>query len=273
MLFCSHMYKRDSRRIALPLNKNIIDYIHNEYPAMQDMLTSTIENAITGSEQHHSDLVNSTLSLMLNDELEMFVEKLFELNGHAKYASFDKSSFDEKAAGETNCPAKKSRNENCEIILNRINEMKHSFAAIREHAMRFGTVVHIRRLNRGKYLVEYSDPREAQSLIESSMPILEDQEIKKFYNVVGAGSEDLRIDVHALLQKQKDIIDRISRSEDLELLGPLKSITWKIRSYILAKEDANDNTTSAKRHKNVVGTDGANDEEGNSIYSKLFDEN
>lgn len=238
-------------KLAHPLPKQLVDFIMEEQPHLGSFLISTIEFTIKESANHYADVLRSVEPL-LKANAKNFVSKIFLFKkrmcrtGAActqKNCIFLHEGVDElptkRVTFELSSP-KVFRNQNSEIVFNKVNESVFSIEDVREYAEKYGPVSSLRRLNRGKYLIIYDKPETAQKLVECTEPVLGDRDIKKFYNVNVQSDQYKKIDINHLLQEQRDIINKMNILYDSELISSLKLVTHRIRNYILTKEGKSD---------------------------------
>lgn len=286
----------EATKLSWPLPKHLTDFIKAEQPKLGSILISAIEFTIKESNNHFADVLSSVEPL-LKENAHAFVTKLFskanetekctDNDDRPKRVTFDLDSGKRvqlTPAGTQNIRTPMqmapSKNENPEVVFNRVDETRFNIEDIRAWAARFGSVNSLRRLNRGKYLVIFETPEDAQKVIENTEEVLGDINIKKFYNVINnmgnnfnnynnynnlnnnfngmqnnlngnfnsfdikradyKNSFNKRIDIHALLQEQREVLNKMSVFYDPELFASLKAVTQKIRNYILQSNLSHD---------------------------------
>lgn len=131
-------------------------------------------------------------------------------------------------------PSKRRKTGECggnsEVIFNKVDESRHSPDDLRDYAGRFGNVVNLRRLNAEKYLVVFETHECADRLVKSQEPVLGDEGIKKFYNVM----ENLvKVEFRKLFEEQEAIVEKMSTDLSLNLLDQLKNVNFKIKSLVM----------------------------------------
>lgn len=301
-IFVKNLPMDDARnKIVMPLPPFLVKYIKYEYPELSQVIMSAIEVAIKDSNNHYHDVM-CALEPFLRDKTKAFVDKLFMFrkklcrdgfNCHKEFCLFahdENEIIGVKRGAMDNDIMKKLKTDNCEVVYNKVDESKYTIEDLSKHANKFGTVLNIRRLNRGKYLVVFRSNEEAKMLVESNDYVFNNPDIKKFFNInlqnssLGNNSKDSpnsnsiftkntgfsngnfensykesfsrdsnmnqyvpvntlntknnaettsKEDIRALLDEQKYILDNLSISSDSLNLISLKSITARIRNYIL----------------------------------------
>jgi len=297
-------------KLILPLSPVLLNYIKHEYPDIGTIIVSTIELTIKESKNHYHDVMRS-LEPLLHEKTKSFVDKLFMFrrklcregaNCTSKFCLFahDESELviSKRSASETSF-SKKPRVDNNEVVFNRVDESKYSIDDLTSYAKIFGSVVSMRRLNKGKYLVIFNTPEEALKLVESQEYVFGDSDIKKFFNIkpphISADtpaysssntrssgysqsqlySRDLskKTDINQLLSDQTMLIEKLSAAFDRESFLQLKSITFKIKSYILSSQCKSQSTELQASNKDQDNSPKSNVEDiESSLYYSMFNE-
>ncbi|KAI4291719.1 hypothetical protein PAPHI01_0993 [Pancytospora philotis] len=267
-----------TRRLPLPLSTRLVEHIMQRQPELGSFIVSVLEFTIKESSDHYADAFGA-LETILKGGAANFLAELFAVAEQHSGAQSSVNAQPAWHAGGTsvrNSPrrtsvdhtfARPGKNLNREVVFNRVNEDAHTLQDLQGYAEKYGAVDSIRRLNRGKYLVVFAVPEDAQRLVESYSHVLADPAIKKFYNVMGAGPDaSKRVDICALLQEQRDLLYKLTDACDAPLAAALKRVTQRIRDYILAK-DARPENKMFRRAPRPPGADGGVEA---SIYYNLF---
>lgn len=276
------MEDQQRNKLAIPLPSALLTYIRHEYADIGPIIVSTVELTVKESRNHYMDVMRA-LEPLLKDNTKAFVDKLFMFRKRmCREASNCTKPFclfahneneivmgNKKSSAIDYSTSKKFKIDNNEVILNRVDESLHSIDDLKDYSSRSGKVTNIRRLNRGKFLVIFENPDCARKLVESQDYILNDPEIKKFFNINVPLDQNKKVDLVQLFQDQKDLLDRLSISFDNETLDSLKNITFKIRHHVLSfdKKPADpviSNNTIPKQEDNVSS------EVENSLYYNMF---
>jgi hypothetical protein len=163
---------------------------------------------------------------------------------------------------------KKFKIDNNEVVLNRVDESAHSIEDLKDYSSKYGRVLNLRRLNRGKFLVIFDNPDSARRLLETTENILGDSEITKFFNVNVPLDQNKRVDLPQLFQDQKELLDKLSISLDYETLEQLKNVTFKIRHHVLATERKSSDVEVSNLPEKEKDNDSSDVE--NSLYYNMF---
>ena len=226
-------------KLIMPLPPALLVYIKHEYPELCPVIISTVEHTVKESKNHYLDVMRA-LEPLLKEGTKAFVDKLFmfrkkmcrDASNCSKQFCLFAHEEDELVGSKRNtytdsAPNKKFKIDNSEVIVNKVDESKFTSEDIREYSQKFGSVVGIRRLNKGKYLVIFEEPDCARKLVECTDFVLNEPEIKKFFNFNVPLDQNKKVDLNQLFQDQKNILDRLSISFDAEAFTELKMPTFK----------------------------------------------
>lgn len=265
-------------KLTMPLAPELLEYIKHEYPEFGPIIISTVEYTVKESKNHYLDVMRA-LEPLLKDGTKAFVDKLFMFrkkmcrDGSSCTKPYCLFAHDEEdllgskkgAYGDTGL-IKKFKIDNSEVIINKVDESKFTGDDIKEYSQKYGNVICVRRLNKGKYLVIFEDPDCARKLVECTDFVLNDCEIKKFFNINVPLDQNKKVDLNQLFRDQKELLDRLTVSYDLEALAELKMVTFKIRHNILSSEKK-DNPSSNQKNAEEPDIDVKS-----SLYYNMFTE-
>lgn len=275
------MEEQQRNKLNIPLPSQLLTYIKHEYPDIGPIIISTVELTVKESKNHYMDVMRA-LEPLLKENTKQLVDKLFMfrkrlcregLNCNKPFCLFAHS--ESELVGQSKRPGsidysvnKKFKIDNNEVVLNRVDESLHSIDELRDFSVKFGRVINIRRLNKGKFLVIFDNPDSARRLVETTENILDDPEIKKFFNVNVPLDQNKKVDLPQLFQDQKDLLDKLSISFDYDILEQLKNVTFKIRHHVLAS----DRRTSEVEVNNAPQKEDENESSDveNSLYYNMF---
>lgn len=117
-----------------------------------------------------------------------------------------------------------------QVILNRVDSMRHSESDLIKYVSQFGEIDSFKKLNDIKWLFIFKNTDSARDLVNSRDIILDDTNIKKYYNVM----ENMKkFELNNLLDKQEDIINRLCLNENPDV-EELKRVFLRIK--VLIKE-------------------------------------
>lgn len=221
------------------------------------------------------------LEPLLKENTKNFVDKLFMFRKKmcrdgancnkpvCLFAHNDDELIGVKRAGgiqEISSSNKRYKIDNNEVIFNKVDESRYSMDELKDYAVKYGSMSSIRRLNKGKYLLIFDDSEAARKLVEDAEYVLDDAEIKKFFNINVPLDQNKKVDLNQLFQDQKDLIDNLCEAFDAEQLSELKMVTFKIRHHLMS-------LMTDKRQFEVgtsVQKSDENDEEEVDIASSLY---
>lgn len=275
------MDEQQRNKLSIPLPSPLLAYIKHEYPDIGPIIVSTVELTVKESRNHYMDVMRA-LEPLLKENTKALVDKLFMFrkrmcreasNCNKPFCLFAHNENELVAQNKRSNPIdystnKKFKIDNNEVILNRVDESVHSIDDLKDYSSKLGRVLNVRRLNRGKFLVIFDNPESARKLVETPDNVLDDPEIKKFFNVNVPLDQNKKVDLVQLFQDQKDFIDRLSFAFDNETLEQLKNVTFKIRHHVLAtekKEKDTEVTVYEEKEKEDSGS-----EVENSLYYNMF---
>lgn len=268
-------------KLGIPLPTPLLAYIKHEYPDIGPIIVSTVELTVKESRNHYMDVMRA-LEPLLKDNTKAFVDKLFMFRKRmCREASSCNKPFclfahndNELVAGnrrpaplDYTSAAKKFKIDNNEVIINRVDESVHTIDDLKDFSSKIGKVSAIRRLNRGKFLVIFESSDAARRLVEGQEHILNDPEIKKFFNINVPLDQNKNVDIGQLFQDQKDALDRLSVSFDNETLETLKNVTFKIRHHVMAGDRKSTDQSSDVYQKKEEDESA---EVENSLYYNMF---
>ncbi|KAI5169162.1 hypothetical protein PAEPH01_0490 [Pancytospora epiphaga] len=260
--------------LPYPIPDDLVRIIVDAQPQLGPILVSAIELTIKESQNHYSDVLRS-IKPLLKDKTEDFLSKIFSfenMSSKAPKPGFSESSHNTHST-EENIEVVCNQGEvqkclNSEVIFNKVDESVHTLNGIREYAASYGAISRLRRLNCGKYLIIFEDPKSAQNLINTSKAVLGDINITKFYNVVYKNEPRGPLDIHRLLNEQNHLLEKISDSCDPEIFSSLRIVTRRIRGYVLSKEEKFENNRTNRRGR--PGSPGRHTE--SSLYYNMLNE-
>lgn len=179
-------------KLTIPLADTLVKYIKKEYPEMAHIIISAVELSVKNSKNHYLD-VSRALEPFLKEKTKILVDKLFMFRKRKCREwpnckvdlclfSHDDDENNKRQFGDSDM-VKRFKENNNEVVLNKVDELKYSVQQITKYASRFGLINSFRRLNKGKFLITFNSPEDAKKMIECTESVLKDPEIKKFYNV------------------------------------------------------------------------------------------
>lgn len=266
-------------KLAMPLAPTLLAYIKQEHPDLGPIIVSTIEYTVKESKNHYIDVMRA-LEPLLKDGTKSFVDKVFmfrkkickdapNCNRPICLFAHDEEELvgSKRSAAADASVGKRFKIDNSEVIFNKVDESKFSVEDLKEYAQKYGATVSMRRLNKGKYLVTFEDPDCARRLVECADFVLDDPEIKKFFNINVPLDQNKKVDLNQLFQDQKDLLDRLTASFDAETLSELKMVTFKIRHHVLSadKKSSEAPVPSQKSEEASIDVE-------SSIYYNMFAE-
>lgn len=290
-------------KLGCPLTNSIVNYIMEEEPKIGRIIISAIEFTIKESNNHYNDILKA-LEPLLKEKTKSFLYKIFNYKKrHCRLGnscSLQRCVFihekdnDIVDTSETESLVKKKHKEqnyehnneqnyehnnehnnehfnehNNEVVFNKVNESKYNLEDIREYACKYGEVFFLRRLNRGKFLIIFKNSESAQKLIDCGNLVLDDINIKKFFNVnIKIEDNNKENYIFDLLQKQKCVLNELSINYEKGLIDSLKEISNKIRIYILNK-NGNDYKSNRFLKKTKV-MDNVDKVIESSLYYNMF---
>lgn len=264
-------------KLSMPLPSTLLAYIRHEYPDLGPIIVSTVEYTVKESRNHYADVMRA-LEPLLREGTKNFVDKLFMFrkkmcrDGTNCVKPFCLFAHDEDELTNPRRPGmetnKRPRVENREVIFNRVDESKFSADDIKEYALKYGPVASVKRLNKGKYLVGFETAEGARKLVECTGFVLNDLDITKFYNINIPVEPMRRGDLGQLFQEQKELLDRLTISFDLDVLSDLRAITFKIRSNVLMTEQKSEMTPPPAQNDEECSTFDVE----SSMYYNMFAE-
>lgn len=262
----NNMHKNDERKdiLRVPLIDGQKDIIYNEIDdkGVADDVINIIEYTISSSDDSNKfNIIVEALSPLIQDKAKLIVSKLYlykrrpcKFNNsckdqkcifvHDKDKINKNQDFKRKVEPEE---VKRPRNDtqshrSQEVILNRVDSMRHSESDLIKYISQFGEIESFKKLNDIKWLFVFKDPECARDLVSSRDVILDDSNIKKYYNVM----ENMKkFELNNLLDKQEEIINRLSQNSnpDIEELRRLF-----LRTKVLIKEvDVSNNGQDHKK--------------------------
>ncbi|ELA42944.1 uncharacterized protein VICG_00259 [Vittaforma corneae ATCC 50505] len=260
-------------KLTMPLAPTLLAYIKHEYPDLGPIIVSTIEYTVKESKNHYIDVMRA-LEPLLKDGTKSFVDKLFMFrkkmckdasNCNRPICLFahdeDELVGSKKSAAAETSASKKFKIDNSEVIFNKVDESRFSIEELKEYAQKYGVITSVRRLNKGKYLVVFEDPDCARRLVECAGFVLDDPEIKKFFNINVPLDQNKKVDLNQLFQDQKDLLDRLTVSFDSDVLSELKMVTFKIRHHVLSTD---------KKYCESLASSQKNEEASIDIESSIY---
>lgn len=139
--------------------------------------------------------------------------------------------------------------ENREVIFNKIPFDLADDAHVLEYANKYGIVQEVKRLNEGKYLIRFEDPKSAQDLVDSQEPVLDAPVITKFFNVMPTRQEET---LDTLFSDQQEALNNIYRScSNKEHFSRLKYVCLKIQRKV--EEMSGNRTKGTKETRPTFG--------------------
>ncbi|KAM0681613.1 hypothetical protein GINT2_000126 [Glugoides intestinalis] len=272
-------------KLILPLAATLLNYIKREYPDIGPIIISTVEYTVKESKNHYIDVMRA-LEPLLKENTKNFVDKLFMFRKKmcrdgtncskpvCLFAHNDDELIGVKRTSgvqEISNTNKRYKIDNNEVIFNKVDESKYTMDELKLYAVKYGNLISIRRLNKGKYLLIFEDTESARKLVEDTEYILDDAEIKKFFNINVPLDQNKKVDLNQLFQDQKELIDRICESFDAEQFSELKMVTFKIRHHVMSlmpdKRQFENGSSIQKSDENEDEVDIAS-----SLYYNMFAE-
>ncbi len=272
------MSSETNNKLNYPIPEKLVNFIKAEHPVAADSIVSSIEYVIKTSNSQYSDLIK-ILDPIINEGTEAFVNKLFMCDKRAcrmgiycqnKICLFSHPDVKKRPLSDSGVEVKRPK-LNREVVFNKVDENKFTQSDVETYAMKFGTVDRVRRLNVGKFLIVFEEHSSAQKVVDSTDPVLNDAQIKKFFNVLLQEKVTVTtttqvknvknrnsFDIVELLNQQKKYIDEIDVNGSTDV-DALKIVSLRIKNYILQKEGK----LPPKPRKQPETT-------GDSIYSNLF---
>lgn len=259
------VYKTEERKDILraPLSdghKSIIYAAIEDKNVAEDVI-NIIEHTVRSSESDNKfDLIVDALNPLIQSKAKLIVGKLYiykrrpcKFNNrckddncifvHDKDKNLQKRKMDDFTIKRTKTF---ENSKTKEVIFNKVDLNKHTEKDIKEYASKFGNVVHIKKLNDCKWVIVFEDDESAQSLVDSRDPVLDDINIKKYFNII----ENLkRFELVNLLEKQESLINQLQSDS---VTSELKRNIFKIKS--LVKDEAFFNKESKNNYTNNNNT-------------------
>lgn len=124
-----------------------------------------------------------------------------------------------------------------EVVFNRVDSSKHTEEDIKKYASEFGSISHVKKLNDSKWVIIFDSDDSAKDLVESRVPVLGDENIKKYFNLV----ENLKkFELVNLIEKTEGLINKLDRNVISE---EIRRNICKIKNLVKEDNTATSNTT------------------------------
>lgn len=96
-----------------------------------------------------------------------------------------------------------------EVVFNKVDSSKYTEDDIKKYASEFGSVSYVKKLNESKWVIVFDSEESAKNIVESRIPVLGDENIKKYFNLV----ENLKkFELVSLIEKTEVLINKLEKN-------------------------------------------------------------
>ena len=220
--------KKDILKTPLSEGQKHIIYSAIEDSNVAEDVINIIEHTIKSSiSENKFDLIVEALNPLIQDKAKHIVGKLYIykrrpckyndkcINENCIYTHDKelKGVNKKRKLDDMVTRSKPDVSKSNEVIFNKVDSFKHTETDIKSYASLFGTLISLKKLNISKWLLIFENENMAKKLVESRTPVMEDESIKKYYNIV----ENLKkYELNNLIEKTENLLNQLDRSSVTE---------------------------------------------------------